>query len=206
MAIASLELGVTKREWFELQSLSPEEEREVPLEVTVAVLQATGMQLAGSAGTLDAYATVELGEQKWTTSVQRQTLSPTWDELFKLELGVMQVQASEAEESYRKSLWRGAQQGSGVHEEAAQERGGRVVRVQVWHQDMNRGQDHFLGQVQVPLAGLRPGDKHEAWFDLGPRPADDPAKVVVSGAVHVRFVIREKKTRLAVRPLPFLSP
>lgn len=202
LGVATLPVGVPKREWFALQSMGSLDDK-VPMEMTVAVLQARNLASTDRGGTSDPYVTLELGEQRFKTSVQPQTLSPNWQELFKLDLGDMLLPSQE-ERSHGQRLWQRAKQRTGVDSMAmatGSAWAGKLLTVKVWDHDLGFGQDDFLGQVLLPIVALQPGDKHEEWFELRARPEDsnETALKEVSGEVQLRVVIREKKRGLAVK-------
>ncbi|KAJ3610942.1 hypothetical protein NHX12_023032 [Muraenolepis orangiensis] len=57
-----------------------------PTHVQATVLQANGLQAKGKNGTNDAYTVIQLGKEKYSTSVAEKTLDPTWREEASFEL------------------------------------------------------------------------------------------------------------------------
>lgn len=51
-----------------------------PTSVQVTVLQARGLRIKGKSGTNDAYAVMQVGKEKYQTSVVEKTVAPVWKE------------------------------------------------------------------------------------------------------------------------------
>ncbi|XP_026879553.2 rab11 family-interacting protein 2 [Electrophorus electricus] len=67
-------------------SLAEQSQKWFPTHVQVTVLQATSLQPKGKNGTNDAYTIIQLGKEKYSTSVAEKTLSPVWREEASFEL------------------------------------------------------------------------------------------------------------------------
>ncbi|XP_060781246.1 rab11 family-interacting protein 2 [Neoarius graeffei] len=67
-------------------SLAEQAQKWFPTHVQVTVLQAAGLQAKGKNGTNDAYTIIQLGKEKYSTSVAEKTLSPMWREEASFEL------------------------------------------------------------------------------------------------------------------------
>ncbi|XP_076830383.1 rab11 family-interacting protein 2 [Brachyhypopomus gauderio] len=67
-------------------SLAEQSQKWFPTHVQVTVLQATSLQPKGKHGTNDAYTIIQLGKEKYSTSVAEKTLSPVWREEASFEL------------------------------------------------------------------------------------------------------------------------
>ncbi|XP_037540626.1 rab11 family-interacting protein 2 [Nematolebias whitei] len=68
-----MSLGEQSHKWF-------------PTHVQATVLQATGLQPKGKNGTNDAYTIIQLGKEKYSTSVAEKTANPVWKEEASFEL------------------------------------------------------------------------------------------------------------------------
>lgn len=51
-----------------------------PTSVQVTVLQARGLRIKGKSGTNDAYALMQVGKEKYQTSVAEKSVAPAWTE------------------------------------------------------------------------------------------------------------------------------
>lgn len=51
-----------------------------PTSVQVTVLQARGLRIKGKSGTNDAYAVMQVGKEKYQTSVVEKSVAPVWKE------------------------------------------------------------------------------------------------------------------------------
>lgn len=51
-----------------------------PASVQVTVLQARGLRIKGKSGTNDAYAVMQVGKEKYQTSVAEKSVAPVWKE------------------------------------------------------------------------------------------------------------------------------
>ncbi|XP_065153032.1 rab11 family-interacting protein 2 [Paramisgurnus dabryanus] len=67
-------------------SLAEQSQKWFPTHVQATVLQATDLQPKGKNGTNDAYTIIQLGKEKYSTSVMEKTLSPVWKEEASFEL------------------------------------------------------------------------------------------------------------------------
>uniref|UniRef100_A0A8B9KIM4 Rab11 family-interacting protein 2 n=1 Tax=Astyanax mexicanus TaxID=7994 RepID=A0A8B9KIM4_ASTMX len=67
-------------------SLAEQSQKWFPTHVQVTVLQAAELQSKGKNGTNDAYTIIQLGKEKYSTSVAEKTLSPVWREEASFEL------------------------------------------------------------------------------------------------------------------------
>ncbi|XP_077438538.1 rab11 family-interacting protein 2 isoform X1 [Vanacampus margaritifer] len=67
-------------------SLGEQSQKWFPTHVQATVLQATGLQAKGKNGTNDAYTIIQLGKEKYSTSVAEKTLNPVWREEASFEL------------------------------------------------------------------------------------------------------------------------
>ncbi|XP_030627225.1 rab11 family-interacting protein 2 [Chanos chanos] len=67
-------------------SLAEQSQKWFPTHVQVTVLQATDLQPKGKNATNDAYTIIQLGKEKYSTSVAEKTLSPVWREEASFEL------------------------------------------------------------------------------------------------------------------------
>ncbi|CAL8284434.1 unnamed protein product [Arctogadus glacialis] len=67
-------------------SLLEQSQKWFPTHVQATVLQATGLQAKGKNGTNDAYTIIQLGKEKYSTSVSEKTLEPIWREEASFEL------------------------------------------------------------------------------------------------------------------------
>ncbi|KAK0149945.1 Rab11 family-interacting protein 2 [Merluccius polli] len=67
-------------------SLLEQSQKWFPTHVQATVLQASGLQAKGKNGTNDAYTIIQLGKEKYSTSVAEKTLDPSWREEASFEL------------------------------------------------------------------------------------------------------------------------
>lgn len=67
-------------------SLAEQSQKWFPTHVQATVLQASGLQAKGKNGTNDAYTIIQLGKEKYSTSVAEKTLKPVWREEASFEL------------------------------------------------------------------------------------------------------------------------
>ena len=67
-------------------SLAEQSQKWFPTHVQATVLQATDLQPKGKNGTNDAYTIIQLGKEKYSTSVAEKTLNPIWREEASFEL------------------------------------------------------------------------------------------------------------------------
>ncbi|KAF5896612.1 rab11 family-interacting protein 2, partial [Clarias magur] len=75
-------------------SLAEQSQKWFPTHVQVTVLQATDLQAKGKNGTNDAYTIIQLGKEKYSTSVAEKTLSPMWREEASFELPGLLVEGN----------------------------------------------------------------------------------------------------------------
>lgn len=66
--------------------LAEQSQKWFPTHVQATVLQATNLQAKGKNGTNDAYTVIQLGKEKYSTSVAEKTLHPVWKEEASFEL------------------------------------------------------------------------------------------------------------------------
>ncbi|KAF6725580.1 Rab11 family-interacting protein 2 [Oryzias melastigma] len=67
-------------------SLGEQSQKWFPTHVQATVLQASGLQPKGKNGTNDAYTIIQLGKEKYSTSVAEKTVNPIWREEASFEL------------------------------------------------------------------------------------------------------------------------
>ncbi|KAF3708472.1 Rab11 family-interacting protein 2 [Channa argus] len=67
-------------------SLGEQSQKWFPTHVQATVLKATGLQPKGKNGTNDSYTIIQLGKEKYSTSVAEKTLNPDWAEEASFEL------------------------------------------------------------------------------------------------------------------------
>lgn len=67
-------------------SLGEQSQKWFPTHVQATVLQASSLQPKGKNGTNDAYTIIQLGKEKYSTSVAEKTLNPLWREEASFEL------------------------------------------------------------------------------------------------------------------------
>ncbi|XP_036431010.1 rab11 family-interacting protein 2 [Colossoma macropomum] len=75
-------------------SLAEQSQKWFPTHVQVTVLQAADLQPKGKNGTNDAYTIIQLGKEKYSTSVAEKTLSPVWREEASFELPGLLVEGN----------------------------------------------------------------------------------------------------------------
>lgn len=61
-----------------------------PTSVQVTVLQARGLRIKGKGGTNDAYAVMQVGKEKYQTSVMEKSVAPVWKEEAAFDLPQLQ--------------------------------------------------------------------------------------------------------------------
>lgn len=103
-----------------------------PTSVQVTVLQARGLRIKGKSGTNDAYAVMQVGKEKYQTSVVEKSVAPVWKEEAAFDLPQLQ-QA-------------GGGGGGGGTERS-------TLRVHVLHRALV-GPDKLLGQAVINLLQL----------------------------------------------------
>uniref|UniRef100_UPI00398F500A rab11 family-interacting protein 5-like isoform X2 n=1 Tax=Pristiophorus japonicus TaxID=55135 RepID=UPI00398F500A len=133
-----------------------------PSHVQVTVLRARGLRAKGKHGTSDAFAIIQLGKEKYCTSVLEKTLEPQWREECSFE--VM----------------------PGWVEEPQQH--GRELFLAVMHRSL-MGLDKFLGQLSLPLVTLfqDKNSRKSAWYKLCSKPGQ-PEKPRGEIQISVQFV------------------
>lgn len=72
-----------------------EQQRWSPTSVQVTVLQARGLRVKGKSGTNDAYALMQVGKDKYQTSVAEKCVAPVWKEEATFDLPQLQPAGSE---------------------------------------------------------------------------------------------------------------
>ncbi|KAI4894113.1 hypothetical protein NFI96_026093 [Prochilodus magdalenae] len=75
-------------------SLAEQSQKWFPTHVQVTVLQAADLQPKGKNGTNDAYTIIQLGKEKYSTSVAEKTLTPVWREEASFELPGLLVEGN----------------------------------------------------------------------------------------------------------------
>lgn len=126
-----MSLGERSQKWF-------------PTHVQATVLQATGLQAKGKNGTNDAYTIIQLGREKYSTSVAEKTLAPVWREEASFELPGLLLEGNP--EVYELSFI-------------------------VMHRSLV-GMDKFLGQRSVNLNGIFDNKQRKKtdWHSLESKP------------------------------------
>nr|BAB29507.1 unnamed protein product [Mus musculus] len=118
-----------------------------PTHVQVTVLQARGLRAKGPGGTSDAYAVIQVGKEKYATSVSERTLgAPVWREEATFELPPLLS--------------------SGAAPAAA-----ATLQLTVLHRAL-LGLDKFLGRAEVDLRELHrdQGRRKKQWYTLKSKP------------------------------------
>ncbi|KAK2819114.1 hypothetical protein Q5P01_024675 [Channa striata] len=116
-----------------------------PTSVQVTVLQARGLRIKGKSGTNDAYAVMQVGKEKYQTSVVEKSVAPVWKEEAAFDLP--------------------PQAGGGGGGGAGAERG--TLHVHVLHRALV-GPDKLLGQAVINLLQLGEDETRNKteWFKL----------------------------------------
>ncbi|XP_074143339.1 rab11 family-interacting protein 1 isoform X1 [Sminthopsis crassicaudata] len=117
-----------------------------PTHVQVTVLQARGLRAKGPGGTSDAYALIQVGKEKYATSVSERSLgAPVWREEATFELPPLGLPA-----------------GAG---------GAATLQLTVLHRAL-LGLDKFLGRAEVDLRELHrdQGRRKTQWYTLKSKP------------------------------------
>lgn len=70
-------------------SLAQQSQTWFPTHVQVTVLQAKNLRSKGKAGTNDAYAIIQLGKEKYSTTVAEKSLAPVWKEEASFEVPLL---------------------------------------------------------------------------------------------------------------------
>uniref|UniRef100_A0A3B3X8F3 C2 domain-containing protein n=1 Tax=Poecilia mexicana TaxID=48701 RepID=A0A3B3X8F3_9TELE len=102
-----------------------------PTSVQVTVLQARGLRIKGKSGTNDAYAVMQVGKDKYQTSVAEKSVAPVWKEEASFDLPPLLLQAG----------------GGGGGKDRS------TLHVQVLHRALV-GPDKLLGQAVINLLQL----------------------------------------------------
>ncbi|XP_072479946.1 rab11 family-interacting protein 2 isoform X2 [Notamacropus eugenii] len=120
--------------------LSEQAQKWFPTHVQVTVLQAKDLKPKGKSGTNDTYTIIQLGKEKYSTSVAEKTLEPVWKEEASFELPGLLVQ--------------------GGPEKC-------VLHLVVMHRSLV-GLDKFLGQVAISLNDVFEDKRRRKteWFRL----------------------------------------
>ncbi|NWU62948.1 RFIP2 protein, partial [Pterocles burchelli] len=123
--------------------LSEQAQKWFPTHVQVTVLQAKGLKPKGKNGSNDAYTIIQLGKEKYSTSVAEKTLDPVWKEEASFELPGLLMQ--ENPEKY-------------------------ILYLIVMHRSLV-GLDKFLGQVAISLNDIFEDKQRRKteWFQLESR-------------------------------------
>ncbi|KAM9847409.1 rab11 family-interacting protein 2 [Aulostomus maculatus] len=126
-------------------SLGEQSQKWFPTHVQATVLQATGLQPKGKNGTNDAYTIIQLGKEKYSTSVAEKTLDPIWREEASFELPGLLLEGNP--EVYELCLI-------------------------VMHRSLV-GMDKFLGQRSINLNEIFDNKERKKtdWYTLESRPA-----------------------------------
>nr|CAB3265354.1 rab11 family-interacting protein 1 [Phallusia mammillata] len=130
-----------------------------PTDIVVTVKQARNLLVKGKNGVNDAYATIELGKEKFATSPERSN-SPSW--LTECSFSLPQ---------------------GGVLNNKC------VVFINVYHKrhgKLGLESDEFIGQAQIPLSALNCNDNKQRsrWYTLGSKKKDNKKE---RGEVEVGF-------------------
>ncbi|MBN3280307.1 RFIP2 protein, partial [Polyodon spathula] len=138
-------------------SLAEQSQQWYPTNVNVTVLQAHSLKAKGKNGTNDAYAIIQLGKEKFSTSVSEKSLAPVWREEASFELPLFH-------------------QGN-------QER--CTLRIVVMHRALV-GLDQFLGEAVINLLELHKNKERNKteWFKLKSKAGK---KEKERGEVHVNI-------------------
>lgn len=125
-------------------SLAEQSQKWFPTHVQATVLQATDLQAKGKNGTNDAYTIIQLGKEKYSTSVAEKTLNPMWREEASFELPGLLLEGNP--ETYELCLI-------------------------VMHRSLV-GMDKFLGQRSISLNEIFENKqrKRTDWYSLESRP------------------------------------
>ncbi|XP_069842895.1 rab11 family-interacting protein 1 [Dendropsophus ebraccatus] len=124
-------------------SLAQQSQTWFPTHVQVTVLQAKGLRSKGKAGTNDAYAIIQLGKEKYSTTVAEKCLAPVWKEEASFEVPLLHSNNQER----------------------------CTVRVIVMHRALV-GMDKFLGQLDLNLWELHQTKNRRKvqWYPLKSKP------------------------------------
>ncbi|KAM4729179.1 rab11 family-interacting protein 2 [Anableps anableps] len=125
-------------------SLAEQSQKWFPTHVQATVLQASGLQPKGKNGTNDAYTIIQLGKEKYSTSVAEKTANPIWREEASFELPGLLLEGNP--EVY-------------------------VLSLTVMHRSLV-GMDKFLGQKTINLNEIFDNKQRKKtdWFSLESKP------------------------------------
>uniref|UniRef100_A0A096LPR3 Rab11 family-interacting protein 2 n=1 Tax=Poecilia formosa TaxID=48698 RepID=A0A096LPR3_POEFO len=125
-------------------SLAEQSQKWFPTHVQATVLQASGLQPKGKNGTNDAYTIIQLGKEKYSTSVAEKTADPVWREEASFELPGLLLEGNP--EVY-------------------------VLSLTVMHRSLV-GMDKFLGQKTINLNEMFDNKQRKKtdWFSLESKP------------------------------------
>ncbi|KAM8974701.1 rab11 family-interacting protein 1 isoform 2-T2 [Pelodytes ibericus] len=120
-------------------SLAQQSQTWFPTHVQVTVLQAKALRSKGKAGTNDAYAIIQLGKEKYSTTVSEKSVAPVWKEEATFEVPLLHNDNQER----------------------------CTVRVIVMHRALV-GMDKFLGQLELNLWELHQSKNRRKvqWYPL----------------------------------------
>ncbi|XP_067884769.1 rab11 family-interacting protein 1-like isoform X2 [Heterodontus francisci] len=129
-------------------SLALQSQHWSPSHVQVTVLRARGLRAKGKHDTSDAFAIIQLGKEKYCTSVLEKTLHPEWKEECTFEVMPAWVEQP------------GGGQGPG-----------KELLIIIMHRSL-MGLDKFLGQLSLPLATVyqEKGSRKAVWYKLCSKP------------------------------------
>ncbi|XP_041044174.1 uncharacterized protein LOC121278132 isoform X2 [Carcharodon carcharias] len=135
-------------------SLALQSQHWSPSHVQVTVLRARGLRAKGKHNTSDAFAIIQLGKDKYSTSVLEKSRDPEWREECTFE--VMPDWVSEPQEGG------GGGGGHGPEKELV---------ITIMHRSL-MSLDKFLGQLILPLATVyqEKSSKKPAWYKLSSKP------------------------------------
>ncbi|XP_069095354.1 rab11 family-interacting protein 2 isoform X1 [Pleurodeles waltl] len=129
-------------------SLAEQSQKWLPTHVQVTVLESRNLPAKGKGATNDAYTIIQLGKEKYSTSVAEKSLSPVWKEEASFELPGLLVPGTP--ERYE-------------------------LHLIVMHRSLV-GLDKFLGQVAISLNDIFENKqrKKTEWFKLESKPGKKP--------------------------------
>lgn len=129
-----------------------------PTHVQVTVLQARDLNSKGKNGTNDSFTIIQLGKEKYSTSVAEKTLSPVWKEEVSFEFPGLLLQGTP--EKYTLHLF-------------------------VMHRSLV-GLDKFLGQVAICLNELfeNKSRRQKEWFKLESKPGKKKKRKRSNPSLH----------------------